>query len=429
MEWIINYESEYKKKLDETKLEKRANIHSFHRYYGKLIPAIPHTFIKEFTKEHDLVGDLFSGSGTVAVEAKLLKRNFIGCEINPLSHMISTVKTTTYDVSLLNQINDLIETRLYDKNLRKKTKVGKIPYCINVDHWFKKEVQDDLMYIKSIIDTTIKELVKENLELYYNFYYSVISSVIRNVSNADPAHVFPGISKRMREAEKEGKITKDAIKTFLNALKKRTKYFEIYTKSMNSKITIINDDSVKVDLKRYFGKVDLFVTNPPYISSVRYIETMKLELYWLEYIKSSNEYGHLAKSMLGNDRVTKEEFKEEINSNYKEIEKTINDIKIKSPKDAFIVAKYFSDMEKVIIKMKQMLKKNGKVVLKISDSNVKKVKVETGKFLTLIAENHGFKLNTVFLDKIENRSLTTARNTYSDIILNDYIIIWEKVGE
>lgn len=215
MEWIINNESEYKKKLDETKLEKRANIHSFHRYYGKLIPAIPHTFIKEFTKEHDLVGDLFSGSGTVAVEAKLLKRNFIGCEINPLSHMISTVKTTTYDVSLLNQINDLIETRLYDKNLRKKTKIGKIPYCINVDHWFKKEVQDDLMYIKSIIDTTIKELVKENLEQYYNFYYSVISSVIRNVSNADPAHVFPGISKRMREAEKEGKITKDAIKTFL----------------------------------------------------------------------------------------------------------------------------------------------------------------------------------------------------------------------
>ena len=56
MEWKINNKSKYKTKLDEAKLEKRANIHSFHRYYGKLIPAIPHTFIKEFTNENDLVG-------------------------------------------------------------------------------------------------------------------------------------------------------------------------------------------------------------------------------------------------------------------------------------------------------------------------------------------------------------------------------------
>ena len=88
-------------------------------------------------------------------------------------------------------------------------------------------------------------------------------------------------------------------------------------------------------------------------------------------------------------------------------------------------------MEQIIIKMNTLLKENGKVVVKISDSKVKKTKVETGKFLSLIAENHGFKLNTVFLDKINenSRSLTTARNTYSDIILNDYIIIWDKVGD
>ena len=59
---------------------------------------------------------------------------------------------------------------------------------------------------------------------------------------------------------------------------------------------------------------------------------------------------------------------------------------------------------------------------------MKKVKIETGKFMTLIAENYGFVLHDVFLDEINNnsRSLTTARNTYSDIITNDYIIIWEK---
>ena len=41
--------SKYKKLLDVTKGEDRLGLHSFHRYYGKLIPAIPRTFIREFT--------------------------------------------------------------------------------------------------------------------------------------------------------------------------------------------------------------------------------------------------------------------------------------------------------------------------------------------------------------------------------------------
>ena len=430
MNWVINNNSKYKKILDNAKEEKRAAIHSFHRYYGKLIPAIPNAFIKEFTNEGELIGDLFSGSGTVAVESKILNRNFIGCEINPLSHLISVVKTTSYDTELLNSINNEIEKKLYDKQYRKKIKIDKVPYCINIDHWFKSEVQSDLMYIKAIIDEVIKNNVKKNIIEYKNFYYSVISSIIRNVSNADPATVFPGISKRIRRLEKEGKIHKDALKTFINALKKRTKYFEIYNNS-NANIKIINENSVTANLSKYKGKVSLFITNPPYISSVRYIETMKLEMYWLEYIKSSDEYSELSKVMLGNDKVTKKEYSILTKTKYDQINKIIDEINDKSPKDAYIVAKYFNDMEQIIIKMNTLLKENGKVVVKISDSNVKKTKVETGKFLSLIAENHGFKLNTVFLDKINenSRSLTTARNTYSDIILNDYIIIWNKVGD
>ena len=59
---------------------------------------------------------------------------------------------------------------------------------------------------------------------------------------------------------------------------------------------------------------------------------------------------------------------------------------------------------------------------------MKKVDVETGKYMTLISEKYGFKLVDVFLDKIDDnhRSLTTARNSYSDIITHDHIIIWEK---
>ena len=211
-------------------------------------------------------------------------------------------------------------------------------------------------------------------------------------------------------------------------INKRTKYYKDYQNIKDSNINIINGDSVNDSFKKYKGTVDLFVTNPPYISSVRYIETMKLEMYWLEYIKSQSEYSSLAKIMVGNDKVAKKEIDNSLLTPYKEINEKIEELRQIDEKNAFIVAKYFNDMEKVIKNMNIMLKNKGKVVVKISESKVKKIKIDTGKFLTIIAENNGFRLVDVFLDKINenSRSLMTARNTYSDIILNDNIIIWEK---
>lgn len=431
MNWKFNNDSKYKKILDKEKMNERASIHSFHRYFGKLIPAIPGAYIKEFTKEGDTIGDLFSGSGTVAVEAKINNRNFIGCEINPLSVFISNVKVRNYNVDTLKTINTLICNNLNNNEYKKKIKLGKVPYCINLDHWFKPEVIVDLLLIKATVDDVIDSYSKKiNKEEYKEFYYACISAVIRNVSNADPQHVFPGISKRVRRMETEGKIHKDAIKTFTNAINKRAKYFEIYKKN-NSKIKIINGDSVNDNFSKYKNKIDLFVTNPPYISSVRYIETMKLEMYWLEYLKSQEEYGALAKVMVGNDKVAKKDIDNTLITKYDEINEKIEELRKVDLKDAYIVAKYFNDMEKVIKNMNKMLKKNGKVVVKISESNVKKIKIDTGKFLTIIAENNGFELVDVFLDKINNnsRSLMTTRNTYSNILLNDNIIIWEKIKD
>ena len=430
MNWKFNEKSKYKKVLDKVKEEKRADIHSFHRYFGKLIPAIPRAYIEQFTKKGDTVGDLFSGSGTVAVESKLLERNFVGCEINPLSAFISNVKTHTYDIEVLNEFNKKIEFNLYDADYTKSIKKGNIPFCVNLNHWFRKEVIDDLLTIRATTNDVVNssKLKKSEKQLYIEFYDAVISSIIRNVSNADPRHVFPGISKRIRALEAEGKINKDAKKSFINAIKKRTKYFADYKDLDETSIKIINGDSVNDKFTKYKNSVDLFVTNPPYISSVRYIETMKLEMYWLEYLKNQTEYSNLAKIMVGNDKVAKKDIDNNLLTPYPEINEKIQQLREIDSKNAYIVAKYFNDMEKVIRNMHLMLKNKGKVVVKISESKVKKIKIDTGKFLTIIAENNGFKLVDVFLDEINenSRSLTTARNTYSDIIINDNIIIWEK---
>lgn len=427
MDFQINNNSENKIALDKGKQEPRLGMHSFHRYYGKLIPAIPATFIEKFTSKGDLIFDPFSGSGTTAVESLNLERNFAGVEINPLAHKIAKVKTSPLDEDKLSELND--ELIKIIKNNDFDVSDIDLPYVHNRDHWFKDFVQKDLIILKKAINYLFENGEGKTLcnkELYKDFYYMTISAILRNVSNADTMHVFPGISKRMRRLEEEGKIHIDVLASFERAIKKRATYYNFNNGKCSARIIL--GDSTNVDLKDYKESVDLIVTNPPYISSVRYIETLKLEMYWMEYIKSSDEYSDLAHKMLGNDRLQKKEYETIPLTPYEEINSVIEDMKEKDKKSAKIISEFFLSIEKVIQNMNYVLKSGGKAVIKISDSKMKKTKIETGKLMTVIAKNNGFELIDVFLDEINNnsRSLTTARNTYSDIITNDYIIIWEK---
>lgn len=56
---------------------KHANV-----YHGNFVPQIPYQLIKRYTKKHDVVLDMFLGSGTTLFECERLQRHCIGCDIN-----------------------------------------------------------------------------------------------------------------------------------------------------------------------------------------------------------------------------------------------------------------------------------------------------------------------------------------------------------
>lgn len=426
MEFINNLDCEFKKKLDYVKTEDRLGIHSFHRYYGKLIPAIPRTAIEEYTKEGDIVFDPFAGSGTTAVEALYAERNFLGIEINPLSVLISNIKTSNYDIDILRLLENKIITLIESDN--EPVTDEEKPFCINRDHWFKEFVQCDLIKIRRNIQFAVDFIEKDEQQKYVNFLLGVLSAIVKQVSNADIAHVFPGISKRMRRLEAEGKIKIHVFETFKRGLSKRIKYVEEFGKH-DAKAVILEGNSSSINLIDYKNSVDLVVTNPPYISSVRYAETLKLELYWMGICKTPKEYMELSNSMIGNDHISKKTYQEKHVTKYDFINEYIDILFDIEPKQAEVIFEFFTLMEQVIKNINYVLKPGKKLVMKISDSKIRKIKVPTGKLLTRIALENGFKLVDYFDDKINenSRSLLTARNTYSDIILEDNIIIWEKL--
>lgn len=428
MEFKDNQGSLFKSKLDISKNDKRLGIHSFHRYYGKLIPAIPKVAIEEFTNEGDLVFDPFVGSGTTAVESIFQNRNFTGVEINPLSVMIANIKTRNYDLDILKSLEENIIKCIEKDDL--PVDESEKPFCVNREHWFKDYVQTELIKIQRNIPKAVEFIPIEEQAKYSDFLFGVLSAIVKQVSNADTMHVFPGISKRMRKLESEGKINIQPTETFKRGLKKRIAYVQEFG-THDAEANVILGSSSEYDFSNMAETVDLIVTNPPYISSVRYAETLKLELYWMGICKTQNDYMSLSNSMIGNDHIKSKEHADKYYTAYDFINSYIDQLYDIDTKQAKVVYDFFTLMEKVIVNMNTILKPNKKLVMKISDSKIRKIKIPTGYLLTKIAEQNGFKLVDVFNDKINenSRSLTTARNTYSDIILEDNIIIWEKINE
>lgn len=63
-------------------------------YHGNFVPQIPEQMIRRYTKEGDVVLDMFMGSGTTLFEAESLNRAYIGFDINE---------------EIINSVNDKME--------------------------------------------------------------------------------------------------------------------------------------------------------------------------------------------------------------------------------------------------------------------------------------------------------------------------------
>jgi DNA modification methylase len=66
------------------------------KYRGNWSPYIPRNLILRYTAEGELILDQFAGGGTTLIEAKLLGRNIIGMDINPVA-LDRCLEKTSFD--------------------------------------------------------------------------------------------------------------------------------------------------------------------------------------------------------------------------------------------------------------------------------------------------------------------------------------------
>jgi len=382
--------------------------HAFFKYPARFIPEIPNWFLRNFTKEKEVILDCFCGSGTSLVEAGLMNRVPLGIDFDPLSQLLTNTKTKHLKKNEIQFIKDTY------KELIQPCMETSYPDIENLDHWFNKKNKKNL----SNIITNINSLNTTNKNII-NFFLTTFASIIRKSSNADQVSPKPYVSSKVKINPK------DANLLFLETVKKNLAVFSDQKLKSKFSSKIIGSDARKI--RGYRNKIDHVITSPPYINAFDYVRVLRLENLWLKNFTSIEILDHKRKQ-IGNELIPSFKYKEKpkklgIAALDKKILKIYSVDKVRS----HTVYEYFYEMNQNFQEVFSCLKKGGTFCIVIGNSIIRNEEIETSKFFVALLKKLKFELVKEFSYKIKNPYLRIPRSGKGGIISMDHIIVVRKV--
>ncbi|MCL5030380.1 MAG: site-specific DNA-methyltransferase [Bacteroidetes bacterium] len=401
------------------------------KHHSKFIPLIPNWGINKYLpKGGGTILDPFCGSGTTLVESMISKNNSIGIDIDPLSCLISKVKTTPLNLRKLENIISWLS-----ESVSKSTKCKFTPATSNIEHWFTTETITKLSNIRSRIDetTTVFGKSKSVMDIK-DFLLICFSSIIRRVSKADNE------SQKTYVSHTKPKTPEEVNSLFFKQLtyfKTRIEEFSKIVSKNNNSIIFNTNSTINFKEFSYNHKIDLVITSPPYIKAIDYIYNQMVELFWigdLFELQTQTLQNTKKKLYIGSKHFHKKDYAD-FNplTTYLSIphldDKLISVFKSDTKnghKHSFLTYKYFLDMENHFINMGSLLKRGNKYIMVVGDSSVSNIFFNTSNYLVDIGKRNGFTLINRWGYQIKNRYMRFDRKGRGGIIDIDWVLVFEK---
>ena len=429
---IIPAEIEEKSILNIVTRDVNTHTHGFHKYPAKFIPHIPKWAIEKYLNgnKDKYILDPFCGSGTTLVEGILAGYNVIGIDIDPLSALISKVKTTRVDEKELKKISVWLVKEI-DNNKKGKF----MPDCETIEHWFTKDSIKKLSIIRTLINQIPEKFgdSKKVIDIQ-ELLLICFSSIIRRVSKADNESQKTYVSHtKVKEPAEVNLLFLSQLDLFVE----RAIMFSSIT-NPEAKNKIIHSSSATSLNKKLNGQqIDLAITSPPYIKAIDYIYNQMVELFWigdLFQMQTQTKQNEKKIQYIGNKQIPKTEFSNYnpyskifgINKLDEKLQQIYDTDKKNGHKHSYVTFKYFVEMEKHFAEMSNCLTSGTHYIMVVGDSNVSDVFIDTADFLIDIAERSGFRITNKWGYKIKNRFMRFDRKGRGGIIEIDWVLDFEK---
>lgn len=384
--------------------------HSIYYYPAKFIPHVVRHCIESFTKNDDWIVDPFAGSGTVGLEAYLLKRNSFLLDLNPLlNHIIPAKICTGKNLSSIKVLNNL----LIDMKSSEKTNYH--PKWSNLNYWYPAEMLDVLSKYwgwQKELEPSIYSLIIESSLIKASKHFSYAEhktpklfrskSKIKYIEEMLKANWRSKLDSMIYELSLESMAS---INEFINLTKDHTNRV-IYKGGIDSSYYQFDPDV----------EFDLLVSSPPYLQAQEYIRTAKMDLYWLGY--SDQDIKRLSKLEIPYRkpaRLIQTETLEKVKSQLKR-------------KDFIILLdSYFSHTINAFENSMARLRKGSNACIFIGNPKIDGIEVEIWKILKEYFVDKGYSFEDVYEDKIKTRQLFGSRNNKNpDGMKSEYLLVLKK---
>lgn len=384
------------------------HIHRWSPYIQGFSSSFVQGVIAKYKREYELgrpssmILDPFSGTGTVLIQAKLNGIPSLGIELNPLLQYVSQVKAKSWRLSGRNLV-ELFETlpRQY---------FAEAPAFLDSDRHFNPGVLKNLQRIKGGIQhleklATIFGNGKEKQQPIglIDLLRVALCAILVDCSNLKRSPCL-GYDSRKQVSDQDPFLLMHAkvnhIAEDLNFVKSHhAKHIDVSceTKLANSM------------LYEHEALYDLVITSPPYMNGLDYVINYKIEMGWLDFIKSHSDSKAIKDSMVvcdnvskgltkrfscGNDKYTNDWLKLIVNKIQENIERRGSYRRLDMP---IIVHKYFDDMFKVFKKVIPKIKTGGRFILVVGDSLIADVYLPTDLLLARMGRELGMEIERIEL--------------------------------
>ena len=315
-----------------SKQRQASSIHEV-SYRACFKPQLPNYFIEKYTKEGDVVYDPFGGRGTTAIEAALMGRNIIQNDINPISEILSSGRLVIPTLSE-------IEQRL--KSIKINTKLKS---AIDLTMFYEKQTFLEILSLKDYlikkakgssldyIDKWIRMVATNRLTGHSSGFFSVYTFPPNQAISAESQIK---INEKRKQIPEYRNTTEIILKKSKQLIKGLSPTEILNLKNASKKALYLNKPSDKTNEIKS-NSVSLVVTSPPFLDIVHYKDDNWLRC-WFNGIDA-----------------------EAIGKN------------ITMAKTLEI---WSSEMKKVLVELKRVLKKDGVIAFEVGEVRNGKIKLD-----------------------------------------------------